>query len=166
MASIRYRAPWRVMVKGDKAPKGVFVSKTQAEALSATLIKQGIDKESINLVQESKGGWEARVRRQGAPDLVKTFTTKSGADKWATAREGEIAKAEIIDYRAAEKVTFAELCQRYADERYEPKTSEWYRVPAATGSPSMMKPWVSPPAPQKRSTQVTFFILDLLAIRD
>lgn len=135
MASVRYRAPWRVMVNGEKQPRGVFVSKTQAEALSAALIEQGINKDSINLVQERKGGWEARVRRQGAPDLVKTFTTKSGADQWATAREGEIAKAEIVDYRAAEKVTFAELCERYADERYEPKTSEWYRVLAFKGLP-------------------------------
>ena len=79
MASIRYRAPWRVMVKGDDKPKGVFVSKTQAEALRATLINQGTDKESINLVQERKGTWEARVRRQGGRVLLKSFPTKTAA---------------------------------------------------------------------------------------
>lgn len=146
MASIRKRAPWRVMVEGDDKPKGVFVTNKQAEALKKTLMAQGIDEKSIRVVQAREGAWEARVRRQGVPDLVKTFTTKSLADQWASAREGEIAKAEIVDYRAAEKVTFAALCQRYADERYEPKTSEWYRVlafkrqPFAEKSLSAIKP--------------------------
>jgi hypothetical protein len=69
------------------------------------------------------------------PDLVKTFSTRGLADQWASAREGEIAKAEIVDYRAAEKVTLAELCQRYADENFEPKTSDSYRVLAFKRQP-------------------------------
>ncbi len=146
MASIRKRAPWRVIVNGEDDTHGPFISNKQAEAHKATLVAQGIDEKSIKVVQVREGAWEARVRRQGAPDLVKTFPTKSLADQWASAREGEIAKAEIVDYRAAEKVTLAELCQRYADERYEPKTSESYqvlafkRLPFAEKSLSVIKP--------------------------
>lgn len=81
MASIRYRVPWRVMVKGDKQPKGVFVSNNQAEALKKTLMAQGIDKKSIKVVQERKGTWEARVRRQGGKVLLKSFPTKARLSK-------------------------------------------------------------------------------------
>lgn len=123
MASIRYRAPWRVMVKGDDKPKGVFVSKTQAEALSATLIEQGIDKDSINLVQERKGTWEVRVRRQGGKVLLKSFPTKTAASAWAEEREGEIVKGAFVDTTLADRTTVGELFGRFAAERTNPGKS-------------------------------------------
>lgn len=123
MASIRYRAPWRVMVKGHKAPTGVFVSKTQAEALSATLIKQGIDKDAINLVQERKGTWEVRVRRQGGKVLLESFPTKGLASAWAEEREGEIVKGAFVDNTLADRTTVGELFKRFAAERTNPGKS-------------------------------------------
>ena len=97
MASIRKRAPWRVVTDGKDDPHGPFTSLKEAEARKATLVAQGVDKNLINVVQAREGAWEARVRRQGASDLVKTFPTIALADQWASAREGEIAKAEIVD---------------------------------------------------------------------
>lgn len=133
MASIRYRAPWRVMVKGDKQPKGVFVSNNQAEALKKTLMAQGIDEKSIKVVQERQGTWEARVRRQGGKVLLKSFPTKKAASDWAEEREGEIVKGAFVDTRAADKITFGELLQRYADNCTKPGeagSSDRYRLQA------------------------------------
>ena len=128
MASIRKRAPWRVTVNGVVDREGPFQSQKQAEAHKASLVAQGIDEETIKVTQEREGGWEARVRRQGAPDAIKTFAAKKDAYEWATEQENAIAKCSVIDYRAAQKVTLAELCQRYADEKTKPKSSEAYRV--------------------------------------
>jgi len=65
MASIRYRAPWRVIVNGKTDPKGPFASEKQAQAYAATLAAQGIDKDSIKVAQERSGTWEVRIRRHG-----------------------------------------------------------------------------------------------------
>jgi hypothetical protein len=62
MASIRKRAPWRVIVNGKDDTNGPFISNKQAEAYKATLVAQGIDKESIKVAQEREGAWEARIR--------------------------------------------------------------------------------------------------------
>jgi hypothetical protein len=97
MASIRYRAPWRVIVNGKDDPKGPFATKTQAKALREALKAQGIDGKSILLIQERKGTWEVRVRRQGGKALLKSFPTKGMAKDWAEEREGEIVKGAFVD---------------------------------------------------------------------
>jgi hypothetical protein len=38
MASIRYRAPWRVIVNGKTDPNGPFASEKQAQAYAAILV--------------------------------------------------------------------------------------------------------------------------------
>ena len=57
MASIRYRAPWRVVVNGKTDPKGPFASEKQAQAYAGTLVAQGIDKGSIKVTQARSGSW-------------------------------------------------------------------------------------------------------------
>ncbi|MFZ2297759.1 MAG: hypothetical protein WAV91_05825, partial [Aquabacterium sp.] len=64
-------------VNGVVDREGPFQSQKQAEAHKASLVAQGIDEETIKVTQEREGGWEARVRRQGAPDAIKTV----GADR-------------------------------------------------------------------------------------
>lgn len=66
MASIRYRAPWRVTVNGEDDPKGPFATNKQAEAHKEALKAQGIDEKSIMVIQARKGTWEVRVRRLGS----------------------------------------------------------------------------------------------------
>lgn len=133
MASIRYRAPWRVMVKGEDKPKGIFVTNKQAKALKKTLMAQGIDEKSIRVVQERKGTWEVRFRRQGGKVLLKSFPTKGLASAWAEEREGEIVKGSFVDTKLADKTTVGELFQRFAAERTNPGKSgdaERYRLNA------------------------------------
>ncbi len=40
-------------------------------------------------------GWQARVRRQGYPDITEVFETRQDAEKWARALESEIDKGWI-----------------------------------------------------------------------
>jgi hypothetical protein len=42
MASIRYRAPWRVIVNGKTDPKGPFASEKQAQAYAAIVERDAI----------------------------------------------------------------------------------------------------------------------------
>lgn len=70
MASIRYRAPWRVIVNGKTDPKGPFASEKQAQAYAEALVAQGLDEDAIKVNQERSGTWEVRIRRQGADQIV------------------------------------------------------------------------------------------------
>lgn len=114
MASIRNRSPWRVSAKGASEHDAAFPSKKQAEAHAQVLRAQGLG--DVGVVQDRSGAWEARVRRLGGRDLVKTFDTKKLASDWAAAREGEIVKGQFIDTTAADRCTVGELFKRFADE--------------------------------------------------
>lgn len=113
MASIRYRAPWRVIIKSAPERDTTFSSKKQACAHAQSLIDQGLGDVSVS--QDRSGAWEARVRRRGGADLVKTFATKKLAADWAAAREGEIVKGTFIDTSAADRWTVCELFKNFAD---------------------------------------------------
>lgn len=113
MASIRNRSPWRVSVPREIALGGRFPSKKQAQAETHRLTVAGHN--GVRCVQESEGSWEVRVRRQGLPELVKSFPTKRIAREWADAREGEIVKREFVDYREADRHTLGEVLTRYDD---------------------------------------------------
>lgn len=114
MASIRNRSPWRVSVKGTPEHDATFPSKKQADAYAQTLQAQGLS--DVGVVQDRTGAWEARVRRLGGRDLVKTFDTKKLASDWAAAREGEIVKGQFVDTTAADRCTVGDLFKRFADE--------------------------------------------------
>ena len=61
-------------------------------------------------------GWQARVRRAGYPDEVKTFPTKAEAERWARAVEGEMDRGEFADQREVARTTLADLVRRYMAE--------------------------------------------------
>lgn len=60
-------------------------------------------------------GWQARVRRRGYPDEVKTFPSKVEAERWARAIEGEMDRGEFVSRSEAEQTTFGEIIQRYME---------------------------------------------------
>lgn len=62
------------------------------------------------------GGWQARIRRRGYPDLTKTFLTRQDAEKWARAVEREQDTGAFIHRGEAERTTLAELLTRYGKE--------------------------------------------------
>lgn len=61
-------------------------------------------------------GWQGRIRRQGYPDITKTFETKADAEKWARALESEIDKGLFASINEAQRNTLGDLIARYLAE--------------------------------------------------
>jgi integrase len=66
--------------------------------------------------RQRNGRWQARVRRQGHPDEVRTFTSRHDAEKWARSVETEIDRGSYLSTAEAQKYTFADLIDRYLRE--------------------------------------------------
>jgi hypothetical protein len=62
------------------------------------------------------GSWQAIVRRRGIKPVVRTFTTKTDAKRWASVLESEIARGVFLDRSEGERTTMAELIDRYLSE--------------------------------------------------
>jgi hypothetical protein len=61
-------------------------------------------------------GWQARVRRQGHPDITKTVETRQDAEKWARAVESSIDKGQFVDVSEAQRTTLGDVIERYLAE--------------------------------------------------
>lgn len=61
-------------------------------------------------------GWQARIRRQGHPDITKTFEARQDAEKWARAVESSIDKGQFIDINEALRTTLGDVIERYLAE--------------------------------------------------
>lgn len=57
--------------------------------------------------------WQARVRRHGHPDEVKSFVNRQEAERWARSVETDIDRGSFISTAQAQKYTFADLIDRY-----------------------------------------------------
>lgn len=66
--------------------------------------------------RQRSGSWQVRVRRQGYPDVVKTFTLRQDGEKWARAIERELDMGCYVHRTEAERMTLAELLERYGKE--------------------------------------------------
>lgn len=66
--------------------------------------------------RQRAGGWQARVRRNGFPDITKTFSVRQDAEKWARAVEREQDTGVFVCRNEAERTTLAELLDRYGME--------------------------------------------------
>lgn len=93
--------------------------------------------------KSSFGTFRVQIRRSGQPALSKSFKTKLLAQEWASRTEYEISTGVFINRNEAERITFAELIDRYLKEvsvlkkghkqevprlRYLKKTLGQYRV--------------------------------------
>ena len=65
-----------------------------------------------SLRQHGKG-WQARVRRQGYPDITKSFQSRQDAERWARALETEIDKGQFVSIDEAQRSTLGDLIGRY-----------------------------------------------------
>jgi hypothetical protein len=61
-------------------------------------------------------GWQARVRRQGHPDITKTFEFRQDAEKWARSLESSIDKGQFLDINEAQRTTLGDVIERYLAE--------------------------------------------------
>jgi integrase len=60
--------------------------------------------------------WQARVRRKGYPDEVKSFITRLDAEKWARSIESDIDKGQFVNTTEAQRTTLGDLIERYLTE--------------------------------------------------
>ena len=60
--------------------------------------------------------WQARVRRQGYPDITKSFQGRQDAERWARSVESDIDRGSYVSHTEAQKTTLADLIQRYMAE--------------------------------------------------
>ena len=68
-----------------------------------------------SLRQHGKG-WQARIRRQGYPDITKSFQIRQDAERWARALEAEIDKGQFVSIDEAQRSTLGDLIGRYLVE--------------------------------------------------
>lgn len=57
--------------------------------------------------------WQARIQRQGYPELTRSFATRQAAEKWARQAEADLDKGTYINASLAEKTTLGELIEHY-----------------------------------------------------
>lgn len=62
------------------------------------------------------GKWQVQVRRRGMRPAVKSFKTKTEADRWARLLESELDRGVFVDRFEAERTTMGELIDRYLAE--------------------------------------------------
>lgn len=60
--------------------------------------------------------WQARIRRHGHPDEVRSFFTRQDAERWARSIEIEMDRGSFVSLTNAQKSTMVELIERYLKE--------------------------------------------------
>ncbi|WP_454734291.1 tyrosine-type recombinase/integrase [Cupriavidus pauculus] len=68
--------------------------------------------------------WQARVRRKGYPDQVKTFNTRAEAEEWARDIEHQIDRRAFVSRAEAEATSLYEALGRYEREVTAHKNGE------------------------------------------
>lgn len=67
-------------------------------------------------LRETRQILASQVRRGRAPAQTRTFDRKSLAQQWARTVEGEIDNGVLVDRRAAERTSLAQVLERYRCE--------------------------------------------------
>lgn len=65
-------------------------------------------------IRERSGTWQARVRREGYPAEVKSFTTRAEAQKWARQIEAAMDRGTYKLHSDTDKTLLSDLLLRYA----------------------------------------------------
>jgi integrase len=109
-------------------------------------------------------GWQARVRRKGTPDQTKSFLSLQDAQKWARSVEIEIDRGTYVDTSNDQRMTMADLIDRYILEvlpRMKGETEDCIRLKAIKRHPvckirlSSLTPTVMGHYRDERLTQVS-----------
>lgn len=69
-----------------------------------------------SITRTPSGTWKAQVRKLGLPSVTKTFKTKHDAEVWARSVESEQDRGVFVNRSEADRVTVAELIDRYIQE--------------------------------------------------
>ena len=57
--------------------------------------------------------WRVKVRRVGAPEQTRTFDNKALAERWARSVDTQIDDGILVDRRAADRTSLAQVLERY-----------------------------------------------------
>jgi len=60
--------------------------------------------------------WRVKIRRTGLPSQTRTFDNRTQAQQWARGVESEIDKGIVVDRRVAQRLSLAEILERYRRE--------------------------------------------------
>lgn len=60
--------------------------------------------------------WRVKIRRTGLPSQTRTFDNRTQAQQWARGVESEIDKGIVVDRRVAQRLSLAEVLERYRRE--------------------------------------------------
>jgi hypothetical protein len=60
--------------------------------------------------------WRVKVRRAGLPAQTKTFDNRTHAQQWARSVESDLDKGIVADRRTAQRLSLAEVLERYRRE--------------------------------------------------
>ena len=72
-----------------------------------------------------KASYIAQVKRKGFKTIVKSFDTKTQAQKWARGIERKLDTGDFSDYTEASKLTFGDLLLRYRVENKHKAKKDW-----------------------------------------
>jgi len=124
MASFTKRlySTWRIVSAAEPSLNKTFLSKSEAQVAARELERETAS--AVKVVPVSSIFWQVRIRSKGLPTLCKNFPRKDLAEDWAKLREGEIAKRQFVDYRAADRTTLGDLLRRYATDRLPGRTKQ------------------------------------------
>ena len=88
---------------------------------------------------EKRGAfWRVKIRRTGLRAQTRTFDSKTLAQQWARSVESEIDKGIVVDRRVAQRLSLAEVLERYRREVTPTKrgaADESLRLKAVAQSP-------------------------------
>ena len=74
---------------------------------------------------ETKVSYQVQVRRKGFRTIVKSFDTRTQAQKWARGIERKLDMGDFSDYTEASKLTLGDLLRRYKAENKHRKKKDW-----------------------------------------
>ena len=72
-----------------------------------------------------KASYIAQVKRKGFKTIVKSFDTKTQAQKWARGIERKLDMGDFSDYSEASKLTLGDLLKRYRAENKHRLKKDW-----------------------------------------
>lgn len=70
--------------------------------------------------------WQAIVKRKGFPGLSKTWNTRKEAEAWARQIESEMDRGVFVSRVEAERVTLAEVIERYREDELPKKRGKGF----------------------------------------
>lgn len=98
---------------------GVCAGRTEGAGFVVPDLSQSVRNGLKGMATIRKRGelqWQARVRRKGYPDQVKTLETRAEAEAWARKVESEIDRGVFVNRAEAEATSLHDLLARYERE--------------------------------------------------